>query len=250
MPDFPDHFSNLAADYRAHRPRYPQAIARFLAEQASSAVQVWDVGTGSGQAALDLAEVFPHVIATDASADQIAQAPRHPRIEFRTEKACASSIPDGTIDVVTIAAALHWMDLRRFYAEVERVTRPGAVFAAWTYTTSMQIEAGVDAAVERIIDDDLAPYWTPQFALVREGYRTLELPWEPLAAPPFAIAARWSLADLMGHIDTWSAAGLFAKANGRTVSEQAHERLSTAWGDVSHRDVSIPVHLRWCRRPS
>jgi len=43
----------------------------------------WDCATGNGQAAVALAGHFDKVIATDASAEKVAHAERHPRFEYR-----------------------------------------------------------------------------------------------------------------------------------------------------------------------
>ncbi|KAJ6289153.1 hypothetical protein OIU76_025038 [Salix suchowensis] len=42
----------------------------------------WDVGTGNGQAAISVAEVYEKVIATDISDEQLKQAIPHPQVKF------------------------------------------------------------------------------------------------------------------------------------------------------------------------
>ena len=46
-----------------------------------------DAGTGSGQIAVALTKNFDHVIATDASSEQLARAIPHERVEYRHEPA-------------------------------------------------------------------------------------------------------------------------------------------------------------------
>src|SRR5579864_4097159 len=104
----PDYFSTQAASYAAFRPTYPRALFEFVAASATGHTLVWDCGTGSGQAALALAEDFERVIATDTSAKQLAQATPHPRIEYRVAPAEASGLSDHAADAVTVAQALHW----------------------------------------------------------------------------------------------------------------------------------------------
>ena len=48
-------------------------------------------------------------------------------------------------DLVTVAQAIHWFDLEKFYAEAKRVLKPGGVIAAWTYTL-LDVEAGIEQA--------------------------------------------------------------------------------------------------------
>jgi hypothetical protein len=65
----------------------------------------WDCATGNGQAALALAAHFRHVHATDLSAEQLAQATPHARIDYRQAPAEASGLADRSCDLVTVAQA-------------------------------------------------------------------------------------------------------------------------------------------------
>src|SRR4029079_3133162 len=108
---FSDHFSGFAAHYAAHRPHYPAALFERAASLPAARRLAWDCGTGNGQAARGIAPHFAHVIATDASATQLSHATPHPKVEYRVAKAEASGLDPGSIDLVTVAAALHWFDL-------------------------------------------------------------------------------------------------------------------------------------------
>ena len=71
---FKDHFSRQAADYAEFRPRYPREMFEYLGTITPTRDIAWDCATGNGQAAVELANVYNHVIATDASQSQIANA--------------------------------------------------------------------------------------------------------------------------------------------------------------------------------
>ena len=75
--DFKDHFSGTAPGYAAHRPSYPRAVAEALAARSPGRTLAWDAGCGSGQLSTVLGEAFEQVVATDASAAQIAEAVPH-----------------------------------------------------------------------------------------------------------------------------------------------------------------------------
>lgn len=62
---FLDLFSENANLDAAARPRYPEELFTFIAAQAPARNRAWDCGTGSGQAAVSLAERFAEVVATD-----------------------------------------------------------------------------------------------------------------------------------------------------------------------------------------
>jgi len=120
---FADHFSGVSASYAAFRPRYPDALFDFLARTAPSQDLAWDAGTGTGQAAIGLARHFRHVIATDASNSQIEYATPDPRITYRVAPAETSGLDPSSVDLVTVAQALHWFDRNTFWPEARRVLR-------------------------------------------------------------------------------------------------------------------------------
>ena len=101
----------------------------------SSRAVAWACATGNGQAATHLAEYFGRVVATDESAEMIAQAPRDLGIVYRVAEAEDSGLDDRSVDLVTVASAIHWFDLERFYTEVRRIVKPGGTVAIWTYYT-------------------------------------------------------------------------------------------------------------------
>src|ERR1043166_2300026 len=120
---FKDHFSAQASDYAKFRPGYPSELFEYLGSVAPSRTLAWDCATGNGQAALELAEVFDRVIATDASEKQIANAQPDARVEYRVAPAENSGLESGTVDLIMVAQALHWFDLPRFYDEARRVLK-------------------------------------------------------------------------------------------------------------------------------
>ena len=121
---FEDHFSKLAETYAQYRPHYPADLFAYLAQQTPEHALAWDCATGSGQAAFDLVNYYDQVIATDASAEQVSRARPHERITYRVEPAEGTSLAPKSVDLITVAVAVHWFDFERFYQEVRRVLRP------------------------------------------------------------------------------------------------------------------------------
>jgi SAM-dependent methyltransferase len=242
---FSDHFAPVAASYADFRPTYPAALFAWLATLVPRHELAWDCAAGSGQASLDLATHFALVVATDASQAQLDAAPPHPRIEYRVAPAEASGLPDAAVDLVTVAQALHWFDLAGFYAEVRRVLQPGGVLAVWTYGVLTVEGAAVDALVQHFYHDTVGPYWPAERRHVETGYRSLPFPFREIAAPPFAMAARWTLPQLLGYFRSWSATGRFIAATGQDPVAALAERLAPLWGDPQQpRTVTWPLSLR------
>ena len=248
MASFKDHFSGHAAIYRDARPRYPRELYDWLAAQCARRALAWDAGCGNGQASVELGERFDAVLATDPSAPQVANAIAHPRVAYRVEPAESCSAASASVDLVTVAQALHWFDFARFFAEVERVLVPGGVFAAWSYGL-MHIEPAFDAVVQELYEPVLGPYWPPERAHVEAGYTTIPVPFAPLAPPPFAMRARWSFEQAVAYLETWSALQRYRKATGRDPLTEMGGRLRAAWGEVEERDVVWPLVVITTRKP-
>lgn len=246
---FSDHFSGGAADYARYRPRYPEGLFEWLAGLAAAHRRAWDVGTGSGQAAVVLARWFDEVIATDASPRQLAHALPHPRVLYRVAVAGQSGLAPSSVDLVTIAQALHWFDLPAFWREVREALAPNGVVAAISYER-LQVTPEVDAVVERLYADVLGPWWPPERRLVEERYRTVPFPFREIEPPPFAMSASWSLDDLTGYLATWSAARRYRESTGEDPVALVRPALAQAWGDAGvSRPVRWPIILRVGRRP-
>jgi SAM-dependent methyltransferase len=244
---FKDHFSTGAREYARYRPTYPPALFEWLAGLCPARDLAWDCATGSGQAALGLAEHFERVIATDASDAQVEHAAPHPRVVYRVAPADASGLADRSVTLVTVAQALHWLDRPRFYAEVRRVTRPGGVLAVWTYNM-LAIAPAIDALVGRFYRDTVGPWWAKDRALVEDGYRSIDFPFDELIAPTFSMRAEWTLADLEGYLRSWSAVQRYQAERGEDPVASLHAELAALWGEATERrTVRWPLACRAAR---
>ena len=235
---FTDHFAAQASAYRTYRPDYPDALFAHLAGLVRRRDVAWDCGTGSGQAARGLAAYFARVVATDASAAQLAHAEPHERVEYRVARAEASGLDAHSVDVVTVAQALHWFDVDAFYAEARRVLRPGGVLAAWTYDDVELGDDRLDAIVRRFNHETLDAHWPLARALVRDRYRSLPFPFAELPAPAVMMERRWTLAELAGYLRTWSATARYVQAHGRDPVDAVEAELAPLWGPPGARRLA------------
>lgn len=243
---FKDHFSTRADAYASYRPSYPPELFTFLAGLCQQHERAWDCATGNGQAARGLAAYFREVVATDASAQQIAQAPASPGVKFAVATAEASGLEDASVDLLTVAQAAHWFDHAVFHAEAKRVLRPGGVVALWCYER-LRVDPAIDAIVEDFYDGLLGPYWPPERRWVESGYRDLPFPFADLPSelrlPEFLIQADWSLEQLLGYFSTWSALKAYHANTGHDPLPELHARLSQHWPD-GRRCLTWPISLR------
>ena len=244
MPTFKDHFSGHAGVYHAARPTYPEGLFDWLATQAPALELAWDAGCGNGQASVALAARFAQVIATDPSAAQIVNAEARANIVYRVEAAEHASLADASVDLVTIAQALHWFDPAAFHAQVRRVLKPRGVIAAWTYA-DCRVGPGIDELKDRLYIDLTGPYWPPERAHVESGYRTLAFPFDEIASPSFAMRMAWNVDQFLAYLRSWSATQRYLTAVGEDPVTLIEPELRVAWGNASAtHEVRWDFHLR------
>lgn len=230
----------MASGYARHRPHYPEALFAWIASVAPATGDAWDVACGSGQATRSLAMHFDRVIGTDASAEQLAQAPTIPNVTWRVAPAESSGLEGGSVDAVTIAQALHWLDRDRFWAEVGRVARPDAVVAAFSYGMQSTGSSRLDALLREYHDRIVGPWWPPERRLVGAGHLGLSFPFAPVAPPPFEMVTEWTAEDELGYLRSWSATQRALDATGEDPIAAVRDRLVAAWGKGPRR-VAWPL---------
>ena len=245
-PEPPD-FSPLAARYARARPSYPPELYTYLAGLLDRHELAWDAATGNGQAARGLADHFASVIATDISAEQLRHAVPHPAIDYRVAPSERSGLEAGTVDLVAVAAAVHWFDLDAFRVEVQRVARPGGVLAAWTYHVGI-MKPPFDALFHRFYFDVVGPHFAPGARLVDDLYATLKLAGRPLPAPRLEVRAAWKLEQMIDFIHSWSGAVAYRDATGHDPVDVIREELEAIWGPAEAvHELVWPLHVRITR---
>ncbi len=236
-------FSAYATDYARHRPRYPEALFEYLASLASRRTLAWDCATGNGQAAEGLEPHFERVVASDSGLQQLAHA-RPSRVIYLGSTAEAAPLRAASVDLITVAQAVHWFDLELFYAEARRVLATSGIIAASTYSL-LRVNPAVDRVVLRLYREVVGSYWPPERRWVEDHYRSLPFPFAENAPPPLVIEQCWNLDEIAGYLATWSACRRFCSATGQDPVRLVLADLEDAWGPPEvRRPVRWPLHLR------
>ena len=242
--NFEDHFSGHSNQYAQARPKYPDEIYAYLASLAPAHSLAWDCGTGNGQAAVGLAKHFDKVYATDASAEQISHAYPHENVEYHAEPAEHVSLTDSSVDLVTVAVAIHWFNFDEFYREVRRVLKPNGILAAWTYSLT-EISPEIDRLVSHYYKDIIGEYWPERIRYLEQKYTTIPFPFEEIDPPAFNMEINWSLNQFAGFLDSWSATQRYKSQKGHHPLELIWEELLAAWGNENEkRLIRWPLNFR------
>ncbi|KAJ1303382.1 hypothetical protein OPQ81_011574 [Rhizoctonia solani] len=185
-----------AAFYASFRPTYPRALFEFIyAYHAQSRRAGWervvDLGCGTGQATLEVAEQFKAAIGCDPSEGMIenarlaaGQSGRARKPDFVVSPAeKLSFLGDSSVDMAVAAQAAHWFDYKSLFPELARVLKPGGTVALWNYT---ELRFGGRPALDPLISEyshgetSLGPHWQQPGRSILEGYlQKVPLPTSP-----------------------------------------------------------------------
>lgn len=137
MGDNTRRFNDRVADYMKYRPSYPVDIVRKIEDRLGGRhpLTVADVGSGTGLFTKILLERGHKVFAVEPN-DQMRMAAE----EFLNgtgftsvgAPAEATSLPDASVDLITVAQAFHWFDREKVKSEFKRILKPsGMVALVW-----------------------------------------------------------------------------------------------------------------------
>jgi hypothetical protein len=243
--NFKDNFSIQSKEYSFSRPTYPDALFRFLAEITPNHELAWDCATGNGQAAIELCKYFDKVIASDASEKQIQNKFERQNILYDTFPAEKASISDNSVDLITIAQGLHWFNFEQFYSEVRRVSKKGAIIAAWSYAMH-KITPEIDKITDRLDfgGDILGDYWAKEIRYVQEDYATIPFPFEEITAPKFIISTEWNLDQLLNYLNTWSAIQKYRLEKNADPLILIKNAIKPFWKDIEKKTVTWTINLK------
>lgn len=242
-------FSRIASQYSTWRPRYPIALFNQLVSLCPAHQTAWDCATGNGQAAIELAQYFSQVEGTDVSAEQISSAAPAANIRYSVQPAESTHFPEHHFDLITVAQALHWFEHDRFWKEVDRVLKPGGVFAAWAYVWP-HVAPDIDVIVQEKMLDVIRSYWSAKNQIAWNGYRELNWPFIELPAPKIEFSCNWNRDQFISFLRTWSATTRCIEHQGETFFTEFATVLSNAWPSEQIKKIEMDFHCRVGRKRS
>lgn len=245
---FKDHFSKQSDLYAEHRPTYPSELFEYLAKLAPGNDIAWDCATGNGQAAIELAKNFKTVIASDASETQIENAQKAENIKYVVSNSERINIKSNTVDLITVAQAIHWFNFEAFFKEAERTLKQSGVIAAWTYGV-FQVDQEVDRIISYFYKDIVGKFWPPERRHVENGYSDIVFPFNSIETPRYFMERKWSRTKLLNYLDTWSSVQRYKDNNNSNPLELIYKDLESIWPDENEqREITWEISLKIGRK--
>ncbi len=143
MTDNTQRFSGKAGVYAKARPNYAPDFVDWLFSNyvLKSDSVIADIGSGTGILTKVLVEKDIHVYAVEPNEDmrKVAESNLKDNKFFHSINGMAEStaLPEGSIDIITVAQAFHWFDVEAFKEECKRILRPkGKVILVWNQRDS------------------------------------------------------------------------------------------------------------------
>lgn len=190
---FEPRFGHAADEFERYRPDYPTALydrifAEVPVERRRRAV---DLGSGTGIVAGHLLLQFRDVVALEPDPAMAAKiAARLPQAIIRNETAETCVQPLESVDLITIANALHWMDTDRVLANARGWLRPSGVLAVFDRPLPK-----ATAAIDAIVLSELRDPWKPH----RDPRLKRDLVWQDIvrATPGFHVVEEAKFPNLV-----------------------------------------------------
>ena len=236
-----DLFSSNSLRYKQARPSYSIQIVKEILRHVPERTFAWDCGAGSGQFTQLLAPYFEHVLATDISEAQLQQAPYFENVSYQVQAAEQTTIPQQSLDLVTVAQAIHWFDFEAFYKEIKRVLKPQGVFAAIGYGLIEVQDAAINRLVQQLYFETLKGYWDSERRYIDELYQSIPFPFQEQTVPELHLHYQWTGQQLLSYLKTWSALKHYQDHNRHDPLQLSSEALQAASEPL---DVTFPVLLR------
>lgn len=242
-------YSTSPALYRDCRPSYGSEIYSHISSLLKDNQKAWDCACGSGQATIEVAKFVDYVIGTDPDPSQLEKGAIAGNVDYLRASETVETFGEESIDLVTVATGIHWINRPKFYKEVERVLKKGGVLATWGYT-GVDLNSEIDAVIKGIVKTHLMPYYPKEILIAFNGYQDIELPMNKIQSPNFDVVHNWDFEKLMNYIQSFTAMQRYLKTHGKSAVSLFRDELLEAWGGdkTSIKNLTWELHTNFSRK--
>ncbi|KAN0027647.1 hypothetical protein ACTFIU_010620 [Dictyostelium citrinum] len=210
---FDDKFGEVSESYKNFRPTYNDELYSIIDSYCDDKRDLAiDVGSGSGQATVKLAKYFKKVIGYEPSENQLKHAEPTETVEYRLSAAEKIDLPSGSVDLITVATAVHWFNLQEFYKESKRLLRENGSLIIWCYGILKIINnEELQKIHDNIYSNILRHYWAPEIKYIQDGYVDIKPTYENTTRKTITLEKMMSINDMIGMYSSWSSYAKYIK---------------------------------------
>jgi ubiquinone/menaquinone biosynthesis C-methylase UbiE len=165
-----ERFTSRVASYRQHRPGYPKEIVALLERKCGLRPDsvIADIAAGTGL----LTEIFLEqnyavtAVEPNQAMREICESliTHYPRLICIDGSAEATGFTDHSIDLITVAQAMHWFDLDRTRQEFNRILKPSG-WCAVIYNNRRMSGDSFHEGYEKLLRE-----FGPEYEAVQSGH--------------------------------------------------------------------------------
>lgn len=230
--------------YSKYRPSYPhdliEKIINYLKEKDNGPYELAiDVGCGSGQASWLLSPYFNKVIGYDVSENQIKQAKfqcsESSNVNFVVSPSEKLPLPDGSVNLIIVATAIHWFQMEKFFIECKRVLKKNGTLAIFGHLQPRIIHKEKSTELTKCLTDYtdlLLPYSPKEIHYILNKYEGIN----PLILGDiernhsFYMDCNWNVEYIMQYLQTLGIYQNYCDKNPNnsiieTIKQRFHETL-------------------------
>lgn len=154
-----DRFKGFAKVYDAARPACPEYVLKILPLYLGYVpATVVDIGCGTGLSTLVWKNTAQKIIGIEPSDDMrniaLNNSENYPNIDYVKAFSDNTELPDEVADIITCSQSFHWMEPVSTLIEVNRLLKPGGVFAVydcdWPPVCSVEIEIAYEKLLAKV----------------------------------------------------------------------------------------------------
>ena len=172
--DAKQRFSSRVADYVRYRPGYPSGLIDLLGERCGLRPEhkIADIGSGTGLLTKLFLANGNHVFGVEpnqemriASEEFLSEFPKFSSVAGSAE---ATTLPEASVDFVTVAQAFHWFEPVATRREFQRILKPtGWVAVIWN-------DRRISETVFGGAYEDLLVRYGTDYTRVRDAYPEIQ----------------------------------------------------------------------------
>lgn len=129
--------STIATHYAAYRPSFHNTILEKVLSASKNRYKGLDIGCGTGRSTHALAKFCSFVVGIDPSIEMLREAQAQQSITYMNASGEKLPIADNSIDTVSMAGSLNYIDRKLLAWELNRVCCPDAEIVVYDFEVEL-----------------------------------------------------------------------------------------------------------------